>query len=166
MGLSFIFLGAAKIIFHNVDTRNCTLYFFEFTLQKVDVCDCTLPFPEFGLWLATKSNQVRRGPTIIITLTRYWNLIMFLLLSYLVWILISIIGFLSKLHHYIVCFQVNNKNNSNWSRNVWHPQCQKAWEKDYPWVSSMRTDPQQILNQLIVGSVWSPLKSATVELAS
>ena len=32
--------------------------------------DCTLSFAEFGLWLAPKTNQGRRGPTIIITLTR------------------------------------------------------------------------------------------------
>ena len=75
-----------------IDIRDCTLSFVEFNLQKVDACDCTLSFAEFGLWLAPKANQGRRGPTIIITLSRYWNLIVCLLLSYLVWILISIVG--------------------------------------------------------------------------
>ena len=59
-------------------------------LQTVNTrSDCLLPLTEFGLWLSLKANQ---GPTIIITLTRYWNLIVCLLLSYLVWILISVVG--------------------------------------------------------------------------
>ena len=69
---------------HQVDTRDCTPSFVKFTLQKVDACDCTLSFAEFGLWLAPKANQGRKGPTIIITLIRYWNLFVCLLLSYLV----------------------------------------------------------------------------------
>ena len=54
-----------------VDIRNCTLSSVEFTLQKADACDCTLSFAQFSLWLAPKANQGRRGPTIIITLTRF-----------------------------------------------------------------------------------------------
>ena len=54
-----------------IDIPDCTLSFVEFNLQKVDACDCTLSFAEFGLWLAPKANQGRRGPTIIITLSRY-----------------------------------------------------------------------------------------------
>ena len=62
-------------------------------LQTVNTTsDCTLSFAEFGLWLAPKANQGRREPTIITILTKYWNLIVCLLLSYLVWILISIVG--------------------------------------------------------------------------
>ena len=37
---------------------------------------------------------------------------------------------------------MNHNNNSNWSRNAWHLQIPKSWEKDYPWVSSVRTDLQ------------------------
>ena len=39
-------------------------------LQTVNTTsDCALSFAEFGLWLAPKANQGRRGSTIIITLT-------------------------------------------------------------------------------------------------
>ena len=87
-------------------------------LQTVNTTsDCTLGFVEFGLWLAPKANQGRRGPTIIITLTRYWNIFVCLLLSYLVWILILIID----------C-----NNNSNWSRYAWHLQILKGLGEGLP----------------------------------
>ena len=72
----------ATVLIHN--------YYY---LQTVNTTsDCALSFAEFGLWPSPKTNQGRRGPTIIITPTRYWNLAVCLLLSYHVWILISIVG--------------------------------------------------------------------------
>ena len=41
-------------------------------LQTVNTAnDCTLAFAEFGLCLAPKAKQGKRGPNTIITLTRY-----------------------------------------------------------------------------------------------
>ena len=68
---------------HKVDPSDCTLSFLEFTLQNVDACDYTLSFAEFGLWLAPKANQGTRGSTIIIIPTRFWNVIVCLLFSYM-----------------------------------------------------------------------------------
>ena len=70
-----------------------TVLIHNYYLQMINTTsNCTLSFAEFGLLLAPKANQGRQGPTIIITLTRYQNLSVCLLLSYLVWILISVVG--------------------------------------------------------------------------
>ena len=100
-------------------------------LQTVNTTsDCKLSFAEFGLWLAPKANQGRREPTTIITLTRYWNLIVWFLLSYLIWILISIVGCSVNWSFY---FQVNNNNNNlNWSRNALHLQMPKSLGERLP----------------------------------
>ena len=107
-------------------------------LQTVNTTsDCTLSFVEFGLCLAPKANQGRQGPTITITLTRYWNLILCLLLSYLVWILISIVG--CSISRWIIIIIIIIQIDQEMPSTCKY---QKAWEKDCQWVSSVRTDPQ------------------------